>query len=163
VNEATANMAEDTEALKHGFLFRGFFKRRGYYSIAQLVPDQYRKDKTFGNPKNPRAWIEAGELFAPKGEGEALSEAGKARIDAAISEFGERAIGAAIVVEGYAMTEGSGDELGLSRRRATLVQNYIQGRYQLSSQNIGTVPLRGVPPPATRKRSWNGICIVLLS
>src|SRR6202030_1443490 len=63
VNEATANMADDTEALKHGFLFRGFFKRRGYYSIANLAPDKYRKDKTFANPKNSRVWIEAGELF----------------------------------------------------------------------------------------------------
>ncbi|MBV8819034.1 MAG: MCE family protein, partial [Acidobacteriaceae bacterium] len=94
---------------------------------------------------------------------EGLSEAGKARIDAAIGEFGERAIGAAIVVEGYAITEGSGDELSLSRNRAILVRNYLQSRFQLSSQNIGTVPLRGVPPPATHRRSWNGICIVLLA
>ena len=36
VNEATGNMAEDTEALKHGFFFRGFFKQRGYYSMARF-------------------------------------------------------------------------------------------------------------------------------
>ena len=27
VNRSTANLADDTEALKHGFLFRGFFKK----------------------------------------------------------------------------------------------------------------------------------------
>jgi phospholipid/cholesterol/gamma-HCH transport system substrate-binding protein len=163
VNEATANMADDTEALKHGFLFRGFFKRRGYYSVARLTPEEYRRDKAFGNPRNPRVWIQAGELFESRGEAEVLSRAGKARIDAAIGSMGERAIGAAMVVEGYAVSEGSADDLGLSSSRATLVRNYVQARFQLDSRNIGTVPLRGVPPPSSRKTSWNGICIVLLA
>jgi phospholipid/cholesterol/gamma-HCH transport system substrate-binding protein len=163
VNEATANMADDTEALKHGFLFRGFFKRRGYFSVANLAPDKYRKDKTFANLKNSRVWIEAGELFEPGGESERLSKAGKERIDAAIGEMGERVIGAAIVVEGYAISEDAGVQLGLSRSRATLVRNYLQARFQLDGQKIGTVPLRGVPPPSTHKSGWNGICIVLLS
>jgi phospholipid/cholesterol/gamma-HCH transport system substrate-binding protein len=163
VNEATANMADDTEALKRGFLFRGFFKRRGYYSIARLAPETYRNDKTFANPKNPRVWLEAAELFERHGEREELSKAGKARIDAALGNLGERAIGAGMVVEGYAISEGSGDELGLSRSRAALVRNYLEARFQLDGQNIGTVPLRGVPPPSTHKSTWNGICIVLLT
>jgi phospholipid/cholesterol/gamma-HCH transport system substrate-binding protein len=164
VNSATATMTEDTEALKHGFLFRGYFKKRGYYSLAELVPDKYRKDKTFANPKNRRAWIEAAELFETKpGEGEVLSRAGRAKIDAAMAEFGERVIGGAIVVEGYAVSQESSGELELSRGRATLVRNYIHERFQIQSQNIGTVPLRGVPPPSTQKHSWNGICLVLVS
>src|SRR5208337_5363325 len=65
VNDATANVTEDTEALKHGFLFRGYFKKRGYYSMAQLAPDKYRQDKVFVNPKNTRVWIKAAELFDP--------------------------------------------------------------------------------------------------
>src|SRR5271165_3382088 len=93
VNDATANFTEDTEALKHGFLFRGFFKKRGYYSMAQLVPDKYRQNKVFVNPKNTRVWIKAAELFEPsQGDGEVLSPAGKARIDAAIVELGERVL-----------------------------------------------------------------------
>ena len=57
----------------------------------------------------------------------------------------------------------SGDGLALSRSRASLVRNYLHARFQLENQNIGTVPLRGVPPPSTHKNSWNGICIVVLS
>jgi phospholipid/cholesterol/gamma-HCH transport system substrate-binding protein len=164
VNDATANMTEDTEALKHGFLFRGYFKKRGYYSVAQLAPDKYRKDKTFANPKNRRVWIEAAELFETKpGEGEVLSRAGRAKIDVAMAEFGEHVIGGAIVVEGYAVSKESSGELELSRGRAALVRNYIHERFQLESQNIGTVPLRGVPLPSTQKHSWNGICLVLVS
>jgi hypothetical protein len=30
VNEAARNLQDDTEALKHNFLLRGFFKKRGY-------------------------------------------------------------------------------------------------------------------------------------
>jgi phospholipid/cholesterol/gamma-HCH transport system substrate-binding protein len=164
VNDATGSMAEDTEALKHNLLFRGFFKRRGYYSMVGLAPDKYRQDKVFANPRNPRAWIEAAELFeAKQGESEVLSRAGKARIDAAIAELGERVIGGAIVVEGYAVSGASGDDLALSRSRAILVRNYLHVRFHLENQNIGTVPLRGVPPPSTHKNSWNGICIVMLS
>jgi len=164
VNDATGNMAEDTEALKHSLFFRGFFKRRGYYSMARMAPDKYRRDKVFANPGNPRVWIEAAELFEPKqGGSEVLSRAGKARIDAAVAELGDRVIGGAIVVEGYAVSGASGDDLALSRSRATFVRNYLHSRFQLENQNIGTVPLRGAPPPSTGKNSWNGICIVLVS
>jgi phospholipid/cholesterol/gamma-HCH transport system substrate-binding protein len=164
VNEATANIAEDTEALKHGFLFRGFFKHRGYYTMARLSPDQYRQDKVLASPRNPRVWIEAAELFELKdGESETLSRAGQKRIDAAVAQLGDRVINTAIVVEGYAMAGAPGDQLVMSRSRAILVRNYLHTRFQMQSQNVGTVPLRAIPPPATHKESWNGICIVLLS
>lgn len=41
LNAATANMADDTEALKHNFLVRGFFRHRGYYNLSHINPDQY--------------------------------------------------------------------------------------------------------------------------
>jgi phospholipid/cholesterol/gamma-HCH transport system substrate-binding protein len=164
VNAATANMLEDTEALKHGFLFRGFFKRRGYYSLANLTPAKYRQDQLFVNPKNHRVWIDAAEVFEGRpGGAEVLSAAGQKRIADAIGELGEHAISGAIVVEGYSISGAFGDELALSLSRADLVRNYLNTRFRLASQNIGTVPLRGVPPPSTHRNSWNGICIVLLS
>jgi phospholipid/cholesterol/gamma-HCH transport system substrate-binding protein len=164
LNQATGNMAEDTEALKHQFFFRGFFKQRGYFSMARLAPDKYRQDKVFANPKNQRVWIEAGELFESKqGEGEALSPAGKMRIDAAVAELGERVVGGAVVVEGYAISGAPSDQLALSRGRAILVRDYLRTRFQLDNNKIGLIPLRGVPPPTTQKNSWNGVCIVLLT
>lgn len=164
LNLATGNMAEDTEALKHQFFFRGFFKHRGYYSMAHLAPDKYRNDKVFVNPKNQRVWIAAAELFeSKKGEGEMLSREGKQRIDAAIAELGDRVMGGPVVVEGYALAGGSGDQFAVSRERAILVRDYLHNRFQLDNRNLGSVPLRGVPPPSTEKESWNGICIVLLT
>ncbi|HEX4168381.1 MAG TPA: MlaD family protein [Bryobacteraceae bacterium] len=164
LNQATGNMSEDTEALKHQFFFRAFFKQRGYFSMARLAPDKYRKDKVFANPKNQRAWIEADELFESKqGEGEMLSRAGKVRIDAAVSELGDRVMGGAVVIEGYAISGAPGDQLAVSRGRAILVRDYLHTRFQLDNHNIGLVPLRGVPPPSMQKVSWNGVCIVLLT
>ena len=164
VNEASGNMVDDTEALKHNFFLRGFFKRRGYFSMERMAPDKYRQDKVFADARNPRVWIEAAELFEPKqGESEILSRTGKARIDAAVAELGERAVGGAIVIEGYALSGAPGDQLAMSRSRAILVRNYLHTRFQLDTQNIGMVPLRGVPPRATQKESWNGICIMLLA
>jgi hypothetical protein len=132
--------------------------------MASLAPDKYRQDKVFVNPKNHRVWMDAGDLFESKPGGEeVLSATGQSRIGTALDQFGERAIGSAIVVEGYAVLDASGDDLAISRTRANLVRNYIHDHFQLAAQNIGTVPLRGVPPPSTHKTSWNGIRIVLLS
>lgn len=164
LNQATGNMAEDTEALKHQFFFRGFFKQRGYFSMARLAPEKYRRDKVFANAKNQRVWIEAAELFeSTQEEGEMLSRAGKLRIDAAVAELGDRAVGRAVVVEGYAISGAPGDQLAVSQRRAILVRDYLHTRFQVDNREIGLVPLRGVPPPATQKNSWNGVCIVLLT
>ena len=87
----------------------------------------------------------------------------KLRIDAAVAQLGDRVVAGAIVVEGYAISGTPGDQLALSRNRAILVRNYLHARFQLDNRSLGTVPLRGFPPSATHKESWNGICIVLLS
>jgi hypothetical protein len=50
-------------ALKHNFLTRGFFKKRGYYTLADLSPEKYRRDRAFTNPANRRAWLTGSELF----------------------------------------------------------------------------------------------------
>jgi phospholipid/cholesterol/gamma-HCH transport system substrate-binding protein len=163
VNLASSNMVENTEALKHGFLFRGFFKRRGYYSLANLKADEYRSSKVFAAAANPRAWLDKSELFENKQDGsEELSPTGKAKIDEAMAEFGDGALGGAIVVEGYSATGNTGAQLATSRVRAVLVRQYLQTRFVLSSHDLGIVPLRGVPPPSTNKENWDGVCLVLL-
>src|ERR1700733_5949577 len=63
VNSATGNMAEDTEALKHNLFFKGFFNHRGYYNLASLSPQEYRRRRLFASPHNPRSWLRADSLF----------------------------------------------------------------------------------------------------
>ena len=41
--EATADLADNMEALKRNFLFRGFFNDRGYFDLDDISPRQYRE------------------------------------------------------------------------------------------------------------------------
>jgi phospholipid/cholesterol/gamma-HCH transport system substrate-binding protein len=163
LNQATGNMAEDTEALKHNFFFRGFFKRRGYYNLTNLKPDQYRRDKVFANPDNHREWLTADDLFQPASNGrEMLSLAGKKQIDGVATQLGDSLVAGAIVVEGYSAAQDHDEQFALSRNRAILVSQYLHTRFHLDSQNIGAVSLKELPPPGLHKDKWDGICMVIL-
>ena len=163
LDQATGNIADDTEAIKHSFLFRGFFKRRGYYNLAHLGPDQYRHDKLFTDPGNHREWFTGQDLFLPGPNGlEMLSLAGKKRIDTFATQFAESLVARSIVVEGYAATQDDSDQFAVSRNRAILVSQYLHAHFHLDVQNIGVVSLSSQPPPGTRKDTWEGVCIVLL-
>src|ERR1700722_4224977 len=90
VNAATGNMAEDTEAVKHNFFFKGFFSHRGYYSLSSISPDEYRRNKLFTNAHGRRLWLTVDVLFQPGAHGtEELSEGGKRAIDSAIASDGD--------------------------------------------------------------------------
>lgn len=163
LNRAVGNMAEDTEALKHQFFFRGFFRKRGYYSLENLNPEQYRNNKIFTNQDNPRVWLEASTLFEERPDGsEVLTPLGKNRIDSAMAQLGDSAIGQTLVVEGYATSGSVGAKLALSRQRSILVRDYLHNRFKIDTQNLGAVSLRGAPPPSVGKQSWDGICLVIL-
>jgi phospholipid/cholesterol/gamma-HCH transport system substrate-binding protein len=163
LNQATGNMAEDTEALKHNFFFRGFFKRRRYYTLANLKPDQYRHDKMFANPDNQREWLTPEDLFQPASNGlETLSLVGKKRLDAVATQLGDSLVASAIVVEGYSAAQDHEEQFALSRNRAILVSQYLRTRFHLDSRNIGVVSLKELPPPGLHKDKWDGVCMVIL-
>ena len=46
-NAATDKSCGRHEALKHNFLVRGFFKSRGYYNLADISPEEYRRNRAF--------------------------------------------------------------------------------------------------------------------
>jgi phospholipid/cholesterol/gamma-HCH transport system substrate-binding protein len=137
LNQATGNMAEDTEALKHEFFFRGFFKHRGYYSRTGINPETYRKDKLFTSPGNARVWLTATALFEQKPDGsETLSPAGRKRIDAAIAELGDAFVGLPMVIEGYDSSPDPGGRLATSHHRAIVVRQYLHTHFQLDPQAL---------------------------
>jgi phospholipid/cholesterol/gamma-HCH transport system substrate-binding protein len=162
-NAASLNLAEDTEALKHNFLVRGFFRKRGYYNLDQISPEQYRRDAAFTSRANYRAWLPASELFQEGSNGEEeLSAAGKALLDGALTENGGSIFESPIVIEGYCNGAQPADRLRLSRIRAILVRQYLQSHFQLDSSNIGIVAMKNSPPAAVERKTWDGICIVVL-
>jgi phospholipid/cholesterol/gamma-HCH transport system substrate-binding protein len=162
VNAATGNMAEDTEALKHNFFFKGFFNRRGYYTLSSLSPEEYKRSKLFGNTQSSRAWLQADTLFrhGPHGT-EELSTDGKRAIDTAVASFGDAIFTHPIVIEGYSDAAVSADALSWSSARAQLVRNYLEARYPFTSKNVGVMPLSATPPPGLGHDRWSGICILV--
>ncbi len=161
-NVATGNMAEDTEALKHNFFFKGFFNHRGYYTLASLSPEEYRHTKLFGSTQSPRVWLQADTLFrhGPHGP-EELTPNGKHAIDAAVASFGNPIFTHPIVIEGYSDAATPADALSWSYARAQLVRNYVDARYPFTTKNIGVMPLSATPPPGLGHDGWSGICIVV--
>jgi phospholipid/cholesterol/gamma-HCH transport system substrate-binding protein len=163
IDQATGNMSADTEALKHQFLLRGYFKHRGYYSLENLKPDDYRKDKLFSNSANPRVWLDKEGLFEQKKDGTlVLSAAGKAKVDGSVAELGDALVSEPLIIEGYAASGEPGVQLAESRARAIAVRQYLQTKFYIDPQNLGIVSLRATPPPMANKVSWDGVCIVLL-
>jgi len=162
-NAASLNMADGTEALKHNFLLRGFFRRRGYYNLDRISAERYRQDAAFTSRANSRTWLPASELFQDGSNGqEELSAAGKALLDGTLTENGDPIFDSPIVVEGYCSGGRSVDQLRLSRARAILVRQYLQSRFQLDSGNLGIVALKSAPPSGVGHTEWDGICIVVL-
>jgi len=163
VNAATGNMAEDTEALKHNFFFKGFFNHRGYYTLTSLSPEKYRRSKFFGSPQSPRAWLQADELFQRGLHGsEELTQGGKHAIDAAVVSFGDSIFTHPIVIEGYSNATASADALSWSYARAQLVRNYLEARYPFTAKNVGVMPLSGTPPSGLGHDPWSGICLLVV-
>src|SRR5271156_2758111 len=160
INQATGNLTDDTEALKHEFFFKGFYKHRGYDNLDDLPVEQYRAGQVFKSLPETRQWIPATSLFASDGAGEeVLSPQGRKNIDAAVGQLNE-IYGKPLIVEGYASGPSPSDELIQSRRRATLVQTYLQLRFHLQPKDIGIVALRSTPPTATGKTTFDGVSLV---
>jgi phospholipid/cholesterol/gamma-HCH transport system substrate-binding protein len=162
VNAATGNMAEDTEALKHNFFFKGFFNHRGYYTLSSLSPQEYRRSKLFASTQSPRAWFQADTLFkhGPHGT-EELSTDGKRAIDNAVASFGDAIFTHPIVIEGYSNAAATADALSWSYARAQLVRNYLEARYPFTAKDVGIMPLSATPPPALGHDHWSGVCILV--
>jgi phospholipid/cholesterol/gamma-HCH transport system substrate-binding protein len=162
-NTATANMAEETEALKHNFFFRGFFHNRGYFNLTNMSADKYRKDRLFTNPANARAWLSAEQIFVKDPSGvEQLTAGGKSLLDTAISSHGDQIAASPVVVEGYSSGANAGEQLARSRARAILVRNYLQNHFQLDASHLGAVALRDSPPAGSDRPAWDGICVVIV-
>jgi hypothetical protein len=156
-------MADETEALKHNFLLRGFFRNRGYYNLTSISPELYRKDHLFAAKKNDRAWLSADQLFHRDSRGaEQLTSQGTSALNAAVASYGERILETPIIVEGYSDSDQASDRLAVSQHRAILVRNYLQSHFDLDSSKVGAVALENRPPEGSSHTSWNGVVIVLL-
>jgi phospholipid/cholesterol/gamma-HCH transport system substrate-binding protein len=162
LNRGTANLAEDTEALKHEFFFRGFFKKRGFYDLEQLSSADYLKACQRQNACGSRTWLDAANLFASGSNGTVqLDETGRHAIDGAVAPVVDSLLGHLVIVEGYSGTGTPDQQFVASRRRADLVREYLEMHFHLMHKDVGIVALRDKPPQGAGRDTWNGVAIVL--
>jgi phospholipid/cholesterol/gamma-HCH transport system substrate-binding protein len=141
-SEAASDLAESTESMKRSFLFRGLFRERGYFDLDAITPKEYVDGVLSKRHRQRRFAIAAPDLVEVAASGgEKLSERGKARIHAAMTEVLRYRPDSPLVVEGYA---GSGplDERHLvARRRASLTRDYIVNEFLRSPSYTGFISL----------------------
>lgn len=162
LNRGTANLADDTEALKHEFFFRGFFKKRGFNDLEQLAPADYLKACQRQNACGSRAWLDVASLFATGNNGALqLGENGRHAIDSAVAPVVDSPLDHLVIVEGYSNTGTADQQFLTSRRRADLVREYLKAHFHIVHSDVGIVPLRDKPPHSAGRDTWNGVAIVL--
>jgi phospholipid/cholesterol/gamma-HCH transport system substrate-binding protein len=160
LNQASGNLTDDTEALKHEFFFKGFFKHRGYDNLDDLPVEQYRAGQIFKKLPESRQWIAAPDLFTTNQSGEeVLSTQGRQSIDQAVGQF-KALYDKPLIVEGYASSGSPSEELLQSRRRAALVRNYLQLHFHLEPKDTGIIALSSTPPESTGKTTFDGVSLV---
>jgi phospholipid/cholesterol/gamma-HCH transport system substrate-binding protein len=160
--EVMSDMAENAEALKRNWFFRGFFNRRGYFDLNDLTAAEYRRGALeVGDRKPLRIWIGTSPLFETLNGQEVLSEGGKVRLESAMSQFVRYPPTSPLVVEGYA-TGGTNDERFLrSRQRAELAADYVARKFRLDPQRIGTIPMGDDADGSPNGDTWDGIALTL--
>jgi phospholipid/cholesterol/gamma-HCH transport system substrate-binding protein len=159
---AMVNLAENTEALKHNFLIRGFFKDRGYFSLDRITPAQYMK--LLNERSCERVWLGRNDLFSAGPDGkEKLTKSGEARIETGMNGLIPYLPKGTIVVEGYARQGSRSQRFIRARQRAAAVQNYIASRFGLlPDQEVRAIPAPDSLASAVGKSGWDGISLVLL-
>ena len=163
-NQAVENLQEDTEALKHNFLLRGFFKKRGYEDSAELQRNAI-SELPVGAPVN-RLGYRGTKLFdkpdsAKLKNGKLLDDAGK--------YLEQNPYGVAVIAS---FTDQKGDsekQLELTRARSAMVRDYLVEHYKLDDKRIkifgggksadapdgGEVQVVVYPPGKAPERSGN--------
>lgn len=160
--EATADLADNMEAMKHNFLLRGFFNRRGYFDLNAISPAQYRSGVLEnGKRKAMRIWLSSPLLFEEGPGGEVLSAEGRSRVDSAMTTYLRYVPANPIVVEGFAMDGTVGERYRLSRQRAGIVREYLMGRYGLMPQNTGYIGLGSDVEGSPAGDKWDGVSVTL--
>lgn len=161
--DAMADLAENTEALKRSFFFRGFFNKRGYFDLDDVSVQQYREGALETKDRRVlRIWVGVPVLFEEDANGaERLTDEGRARLDSAMSQFVRYPRNSPFVVEGYAH-ETTGDErFLLSRRRAQLVRDYVVGKFSLDPNFVALMPMGEDASGSPAGDRWEGIALAL--
>ena len=141
-HEAMSDLSDNTEALKHNFFFRGFFKKRGFFDLGSLTLAEYKKPAFAKGFKQNRIWLESSSLFSKDAKGlEVLTADGKILLDEAMTALLKLPRNGPMVVEGFAGVGTAAQQFLGGRRRASRVEAYIIDRFRLRPAYVGALSL----------------------
>ena len=161
---AMADVADNTEALKRNWLFRGFFAERGFYNLDELTADEYRTLLGDDRYAPLRIWLAADRLFETDSEGGLAlrADAGR-RIEEAMGELLQYPRNSPVVVEGYATDGEVGRRMLDALARAELVQRYVVRAFRHAG-GTGTMALgaEAAESPSGDGR-WDGVALTVFA
>jgi phospholipid/cholesterol/gamma-HCH transport system substrate-binding protein len=161
--DAMQDLEENTEALKHNFLFRGYFNKRGYFDLDQLTVDQYRQGALETKDRRAlRIWIRASGLFERDTNGnERLTPDGQARLDSAMSQFIRYPRNSPFVIEGYSTGATNDVRFLSSRRRVQLVRDYLVAKFALDPAFVASMPMGQEASGSPDGNRWDGVALAM--
>ena len=161
--DAMQDLEENTEALKHNFLFRGYFNRRGYFDLDELSVAQYRQGALETRDRRAlRIWIRATALFERDAAGnERLTPEGQGRLDSAMSQFIRYPRNSPFVIEGYAVGASNDERFLSSRRRVQLVRDYLVGKFLLDPAFVASMPMGQEASGSPDGTQWDGVALAM--
>jgi outer membrane protein OmpA-like peptidoglycan-associated protein len=136
VNAGVNAFQENMEALKHNFLLRGFFKKRGYEDKADLTRDAVAKLPSQA-PARKFAY-DAGKIFekpdtAKLKKGKPLDDAGRF--------LEENRFGLAVVAVSSDRKGDSQEDRVLTQARAMVARDYLVQNFKLDDERVKTIGL----------------------
>jgi phospholipid/cholesterol/gamma-HCH transport system substrate-binding protein len=161
--DAMTDLAENTEALKRSFFFRGYFNRRGYFDLDDITVQAYRQGALAAPDRRPlKIWLRADLLFERDAGGrERLSAGGRARLDSAMSTFVKYPSSSLFVLEGYSQALTADERFLVSRARAQVVKDYILGKFGWDPASTTIMPMGAEAEGSPDRNRWDGVALTL--
>ena len=161
--ETLTDLADNSEALKRNFFFRGFFNRRGYFDLDDIGVEAYRQGALeTADRRVLRVWVGAPVLFEIDANGrERLSDGGRQRLDSAMAPFLRYPRNTPFVIEGYSGAATTDSQFVLSRSRALQVRDYLVGKFGLDAGFVATMPLGAEAPGSPTDGRWEGVALAM--
>ncbi len=164
IEEVTSDLAEGTEALKRNFIFRGFFRTRGFFDLDSISREAYQAGLLERDNRTAvRVWLDAAVLFNQDADGtERLTEGGRRRIDSAMAQLVQYPRDSPLIIEGYARSSDEATAYLSSVSRGTVVRDYVLSRFRRQATLTDVMPLsdRALGSPSGDER-WAGVALVM--
>jgi phospholipid/cholesterol/gamma-HCH transport system substrate-binding protein len=164
IEEVTSDLAEGTEALKRNFIFRGFFRSRGFFDLDAISREAYQAGLLERDQRTAvRIWLDASGLFARDADGvERMTEEGRRRIDSAMAQLVQYPRDSPLIVEGYAAASDEATSYLTSVDRGTAVRDYVMSRFRRQATLTDVMPLgnSAIGSPSGDGR-WDGVALAM--